>query len=290
MNVGKSINLPGNQDLKTVQGIQNNLFSATGENRPPEEEEGGGGNFIEQMTGILDKLTGKGGDDTKGGDGTGGDTSRGGGLDLTKGDKLGMFGTKVGGFGPLGTTIANRLGDTANVNWMRSFGRDALLANQGAKGRMQQIMNSQLRNVQLREASARKRNAGQTRSLSTQRALNLASDQQSNIAEQQAQAQYAQQMAGLYGQQSGLEQQQDQAVLGGEQQRDLADRQDRDQYFTNLAQNFTGMGSMYQAQGKNLNVAQRNKDMLAIMPELSQYGFGIEYGADGKPKLVQSKR
>ena len=36
--------------------------------------------------------------------------------DFTPGDVMGMLGTKISGMGPLMTTIANRMGDTPNIN------------------------------------------------------------------------------------------------------------------------------------------------------------------------------
>lgn len=208
---------------------------------------------------------------------------------LSEGDVTGMFGNAIGGIAPLLTTMANRAGDTPNVNSFENFGQDALTANAGAKAQMAGIRDNSLRGVQLKENAARSRNRNSASSVNTLRALDLATDATTDQAEGDIQAQYASQLMNLFGQQAGLENQQDSAVMAGDQAADLADRQDRDAYFTNLADNFVNLGSAVQKQGKDLNVNAQNNDIMSLLPSLSKYGLGYIYDENGNPVLTKVK-
>jgi hypothetical protein len=73
-----------------------------------------------------------------------------------------------------------------------------------------------------------------------------------------------------------MENQQDQAVMTGEYQRDLADRQDVDNFYSNLSENFASQSELMQKQGRDMNQAQYNKMILEMSPMFSKYGIGVE--------------
>lgn len=210
------------------------------------------------------------------------------GMGLTLGDAIGFAGTAQAKFLPMINTMINRAGDKPNVNMYRDFGTDAIAAIEQAKQLATMNRNAQLQDIQLGEAAATRRNRNSATSVNTQRALDLATDSNVSEAQQNAYSSYAQQMMQMLGQQSGLENVQDQYIMAGEQARDLADRQDRDNYFTQLGQNLANYANFTQKTGADLNQMQYREDFLAMLPEMSQYGIGIEY-QNGRPVLKQMK-
>jgi hypothetical protein len=211
------------------------------------------------------------------------------GFGITLGDAIGLSGTLEGKFMPMLNTILNRAGDTPNVNMYRDFGTDALSKIEEAKQLSSISRDDALQDISLQEGAARRRNRNSARSINTLRALDIATDRVTNEAEGNANLGYSQQLAQLLTQQAGLENVQDQVVMGGEQQRDLADRQDRDNYFTQMAQNIANSANFTQKLGRDLNQVKGREDFLKLLPELSQYGIGIEYDAQGNPQVVNAK-
>jgi hypothetical protein len=172
-------------------------------------------------------------------------------------------------------TLLNRLETPKNINFFRNFGQDALRAAQEAQGLASTNKYQQLRDLKLQENAARQRGRGSARGVNTLRALDLASDMLGQQGMEQVYNNYAQQMMSLLGQKSQLENVQDQMVMQGEQNRDLADRQDIDAFYTNLAENMATASEFTQKQGRDLNVAQYNKDILSLAKSYSRYGIEV---------------
>jgi hypothetical protein len=64
--------------------------------------------------------------------------------------------------------------------------------------------------------------------------------------------------------------------MQGETARDLADRQDVDNFYTNLVQNLSSQSELMQKTGRDLNTAQYNKMLLNMSPMFSKYGIGLQ--------------
>ena len=119
------------------------------------------------------------------------------------------------------------------------------------------------------------------------RALDLVANQSLNDSKSDIYSNYARQMQDILRQQAGLENQQDAYVMQGEQSRDLADRQDRDAFFTNLGEGLTGVAKGISQTGKDLNTQIGNQDILDILSDLSKNG--ISYVRDKNGRLKQKK-
>jgi len=98
---------------------------------------------------------------------------------------------------------------------------------------------------------------------------------------------FAKQMMTILGQKSELENVQDNYVMTGEQQRDLADRADRDNFYTQKGADLSNIATNVQGLGKNLNTKQENEDVISLMGELSKYG--LNFVRDKNGKLILSK-
>jgi hypothetical protein len=203
-------------------------------------------------------------------------TKPGEGLDYTRGDLMGMAGTLFGGLAPATTTMLNRMMTPKNQNFFREFGAEGLRAMQEAQALSGINRDKQLADIKLGEEASRQRGRNSARGVNTLRAMDIAADMGANQAQNQAYNAYAQQMMQLLGQKAQMENQQDQAVMTGEYQRDLADRQDVDNFYSNLSENFASQSELMQKQGRDMNQAQYNKMILEMSPMFSKYGIGVE--------------
>lgn len=171
----------------------------------------------------------------------------------TGGDVLGILGNLHQGFSGKTNTLANRAGDTPNINHFADFGKKGLETLDGAKNSLQEILSMNEKALTEAKLAAQKTNTRTARGINTQRALNLASEANTNRALESLYSNYAQQMLGLTGQQANLETQQDQMVMQGNSAADLANRQDRDAFFTQLGVDEKSIGQAISKLGGNLN-------------------------------------
>lgn len=177
---------------------------------------------------------------------------------FTSGDLIGMAGTLYSAFKPMQNTEKNRAGDTPNINAFEDYGNDALDAIDNAKGYVAGQRDKALKDLETSRTRITKNNRNSARGINTIRALDLATDVNANKAQSDIYDNFSKQMMQLLSQQAGFENQQDQAVMAGEQARDLADRQDRDNYYTQLAQDIATKGEGIQTIGKMLNQNKKN--------------------------------
>ena len=196
-------------------------------------------------------------------------------LDFTRGDLMGLAGNLFGGVGPMMGTFLNRMETPKNVNFFREYGAEGLRAMQEAQALAAINRDKQLGDIKLGEEASRQRGRNSARGVNTLRAMDIAADMGANQAQNQAYNMYAQQMAQMLGQKAQMENQQDQMVMQGEYNRDLADRQDIDQFYTNLSQNLASQSELMQKTGRDLNTAQYNKMLLNMSPMFSKYGIGV---------------
>jgi hypothetical protein len=172
---------------------------------------------------------------------------------VSLGDIIGTTGQLISTSKPMQNTIANRAGDIPNTNAFKNYGKEGLNKLEESKQYINQIRDSNLQDLELTRASQISRNRNSARGLNTMRSLDLSIDLGVNNTKSNIYNQFMQAMTNIYGQQSQLENQQDEMVMQGEQNRDLADRQDRDNYFTQMAQDIATKGSGLQHIGKNVN-------------------------------------
>lgn len=221
--------------------------------------------------------------------GTNTSNSAGGDLNFTQGDMLGKLGTKISGVAPMMTTLANRLGDTPNINAFLNYGKEGINTLEGTKGMLGQQRDETLRDIKLKSDTGRKRARSGARSINTLRGLEQMANAQEQETTSDIYSNYSNQMMGVLGQLSQAKTQRDGVVMQGEQSKDLADRQDRDNFFTEINKDMVNYGTSKQKEGKDLNQKQSDADFQQMLPMLSQYGFSIQRGKDGQMQLVDSK-
>lgn len=202
----------------------------------------------------------------------------------TEGDRVGRIGTMMGMFGPTAMTLLNRLETPKNINFFNTFGQDALRTQMEAEGIAGMSKDEAYRKNLMRANALRSQLANTARGVNDKRMGYLASALQEQEGARGILANYLQGMSGLKGQRAQLQQQIDQTRMGGEQQRDLADRQDVDNFYTNLAENLASGAGLTQKMGRDINIAKRNKDILSLSKYYSKFGVYADY--DDKGNLV----
>jgi hypothetical protein len=232
-------------------------------------------NAVDETGDFFSKLFDKNGKPKKDKSTKSNKTKSGEDLDFTRGDLMGLAGNLFGGVGPMMGTFLNRMETPKNVNFFREYGAEGLRAMQEAQALAAINRDKQLGDIKLGEEASRQRGRNSARGVNTLRAMDIAADMGANQAQNQAYNMYAQQMAQMLGQKAQMENQQDQMVMQGEYNRDLADRQDIDQFYTNLSQNLASQSELMQKTGRDLNTAQYNKMLLNMSPMFSKYGIGV---------------
>ena len=201
------------------------------------------------------------------------------GSGLTMGDMIGLGGQLYSTFAPMKNTQANRAGDTPNINAFKDYGKDALHKMDQSKQYVNQVRDENLKDLELARTGQISRNRNSARGLNTQRALDLTADANVNDTKSKIFSQFAQAMQQIYGQEATLENDQDAHVMKGEYARDLADRQDRDNYFSQMAQDIATKGTGLQHIGKNVNeIKTRNVTGKLYNQVYSRYGVDAMTG------------
>jgi hypothetical protein len=207
------------------------------------------------------------------------------GYNFTMGDMMGFAGTGIGSTAPMLTTLMNRAGDTPNINAYLNYGKQGLAEQERLKGLMGGIRDENLRDIGLKSDTQRKIARSGARGINQLRAFEQMANAQEQEMVSNVNAKYAEQMAGISKGIAGAMDARDRMTMMGREKQDLADRQDRDNFFTQLNQDFGSMGTAMQKMGKDLNVKQLDKDFMNILPMMNKYSIGVKQDKDGTFKM-----
>jgi hypothetical protein len=178
-------------------------------------------------------------------------------------------------------TEEQRAGDTANINAFEGFGEDALSRMDEAKGYLGTQQEKALQDINTNRAGSQARNRGTARGVNTMRSLDLASESQAQAQEADIYDNFSKQMMQMLTKQAGFENEQDLKVMAGEQGRDLADREDRDAYYSQMAKDIATKGTGIQQAGKMLNQSKANTVASNAVGSMSTY-----FSMDGSGNLT----
>jgi len=192
-------------------------------------------------------------------------------MGMSLGDSVGIGGNIFSAIAPLVNTMNSRATDTPNVNAFANAGEDSLAALDQAKGITKQQQDSMLQLLMNQMNGAKRTGRNGARGINTQRAMDLSADQGMNDALIKAFAQFSGQNIDIQEKLSSTEMMQDQIVMRGEQARDAADRADKDNYYTNKAENINGIGKGIQQTGKDLNQVKQNELVMKMLNQMSEY-------------------
>lgn len=195
------------------------------------------------------------------------------GAGLTLGDAVGMAGNIYSTFAPMNNTLKNRAGDTPNINAYKDYGKDGLNTIDQAGQYLDMVKAQKQKDLQLSRNSTMKSIDNSTRSLNVNRAMKLAADASVNNTSEQISNNFAEQMFGMANTKAGMQNQKDQVVMAGNQAKDLADREDRDNFFSQMGTDIATKGQGIQEMSYDLNKMKEGKEMTNLVNQLSKYGY-----------------
>ena len=217
------------------------------------------------------------------------DTTKRKGYVPTAGDFLTLAGTAYSAFAPMANTLENRAGDTPNVNKYKDFGKESLDTLARAAGFLTQERDNSNRKVASASRGAKKAGRAGARGINQVRAMDLATDINTINAQADIDTAFANKTLGLLGQKANLQSTIDQVVMGGEQAADLADRQDRDNFYTQLGKDKASKGEGIQQLGKNVNTMLQNPILLNLLQNMGQY-LGMDANGNYVAKQMKTKK
>jgi hypothetical protein len=96
-------------------------------------------------------------------------------------------------------------------------------------------------------------------------------------------------MLQLLGREEQLLSQQDQAEMSAQERVDVAEQQNLDNYYSNMATNIAGLSESGQKIGQDFNMKKYREDFLRMLPLMNKWGVGIKY-TDGVPEMYTTER
>lgn len=198
---------------------------------------------------------------------------------LGAGDYVGMAGNLFNAIAPIINTKNAAAATKPVINRFIGFGKNALDTNQNMQTILGTLGANQQTDISTASNTSKERNRNSTSSVNTLRALDATTDMNTTKARQGANDSMSRSLMTLLGQRSQLQNVQDNAVMRGEERRDIEQKANTDNYYSNMAQNLTNFGTNVQGIGRNLNVARSNKTNANLISQMSKYGLGFD--ADG---------
>lgn len=193
---------------------------------------------------------------------------------ITGGDILNIGGNLFQGFAPYLNTLKQRATDTPNINAFKNYGEEGLNKIAKAKSFIRQNFDNRLKEIGLQRSDAIKRGRNSTGSINLMRALDTNADMAASKAENELYDSYATQMMDILSKEAQLENEQDRMVMQGEQARDLADRQDKDAYYTTKGQGLRDIGMTIANAGKQVNEIYGRNTQTNILNSMYE-NFGV---------------
>jgi len=198
-------------------------------------------------------------------------------LPLTSGDALNMAGNIFQGVAPYLNNLNQRATDTPNENKFKDFGKEGIDKLSQTENFHKQVLDDALQNLERSRQSTTTSARRGAKGVNTMRALDLANEENASNQSRSLYDSYAARMAQTMAQEAGMENQQDQMVMQGEQARDLADRQDKDAFYTANGELLRNLGMTGANAGKQMNQALARENTYKLLGT-NQFGYNSDSG------------
>jgi hypothetical protein len=178
---------------------------------------------------------------------------------MTPGDIIGMGGNLAQAYLPYLQTLHERAGDSPNRNFFKNYGKKAeqIIANQ--KGYVKQVKDESLKAIEQEKGAAIRRNRNTARSVNTQRALDINTDNSAMNAKNKAYFDSISQMTKIMDKEADLSTDVDEKFAKAEGTRDEYDRKDRSNYYKQKARDLRNIGEAVSRTGKSLNAIKQRR-------------------------------
>lgn len=167
---------------------------------------------------------------------------------MTLGDAIGMYANHKASQELMKNTIDQYRYTPEEINHFKNYGREALKTLRGQVGLIDTQHDLASQNLQLSRNAMNNLNNNSARGINTLRALNMASNAQTDAQQRELDMARASQMLSLGSQIAQQQNAIDQMVMKGDEERANRNLQNQDNYFTNMAKNIS---TKYQSLAKN---------------------------------------
>ena len=167
---------------------------------------------------------------------------------MTLGDAIGMYANHKAPQELMKNTIDQYRYTPEEINHFKNYGREALKTLRGQVGLIDTQHDLASQNLQLSRNAMNNLNNNSARGINTLRALNMASNAQTDAQQRELDMARASQMLSLGSQIAQQQNAIDQMVMKGDEERANRNLQNQDNYFTNMAKNIS---TKYQSLAKN---------------------------------------
>lgn len=167
---------------------------------------------------------------------------------MTLGDAIGMYANHKAPQELMKNTIDQYRYTPEEINHFKNYGREALKTLRGQAGLIDTQHDLASQNLQLSRNAMNNLNNNSARGINTLRALNMASNAQTDAQQRELDMARASQMLSLGSQIAQQQNAIDQMVMKGDEGRANRNLQNQDNYFTNMAKNIS---TKYQSLAKN---------------------------------------
>ena len=167
---------------------------------------------------------------------------------MTLGDAIGMYANYKAPQELMKNTIDQYRYTPEEINHFKNYGREALKTLRGQAGLIDTQHDLASQNLQLSRNAMNNLNNNSARGINTLRALNMASNAQTDAQQRELDMARASQMLSLGSQIAQQQNAIDQMVMKGDEERANRNLQNQDNYFTNMAKNIS---TKYQSLAKN---------------------------------------
>lgn len=171
----------------------------------------------------------------------------------TMGDSLGLYGNISQGLNSLLSAENNAATDTPNENAFLNYGKEAKKSLENEESYLNSLQDSQESDLKTARNSAIVRNRRTARDINTMRTGDYAVDSNFNDMFSKLQGTYLGQLMNIESQRINLNNDIDRIVMGGEVQKDLANRQDKGARDTAIALGNKDLAKMISITGKDFN-------------------------------------
>lgn len=180
-------------------------------------------------------------------------------------DERGYLAQQLTSLAPAAMTLANRAGDTPNINAYANVGNDALQRMERSKLSQASMGENMINELSGQFATTRASLNRGSSSINQARNLTMAADASQSRAYNQTQGQIATQLGAVDDRIAATSMNIDKIRADGEQARDLANRQDRDVFFTNFGQNLVTAGEGQMKGARDLNSKDYQKEVRELI-------------------------
>lgn len=192
-------------------------------------------------------------------------------LGLTAGDLTGIVGQLYGMFSPMNNTLANRASDTPNENFMEDYGRQSLAQLDSAKDNIQKSKDIALQELELSKTGASIKGRNTATNVNTLRNSDLAAFMAANKASDSINK-------SAMAQESTIDEKKANTLLDvdlrrrlGAEKADIANREDKDNFYTELGKDKANIATGAQHLAKSFNQIKSRKSTGSLLSAMSDF-------------------